>query len=145
MAMDPDHKDDDPRNRRNKRALVLIAAKVRTAADVVDVRLRNLSRNGALLEADKLPDVGSEVTFERGDTVVSARVAWAEGGRFGIEFLHPIEESEVLVHIGRPSGFRAPVPSPVVRRTGFRGGSLSPAEREMAAAWVNPSGRALGD
>jgi hypothetical protein len=94
--------DDGPHKRRSKRSLVLLAAKVRQPAGLMDVRLRNLSQNGALLEAETTPPVGSELVFERGETIVKARVAWAANGRFGIEFLTPIEESEVLVHVGRP-------------------------------------------
>jgi hypothetical protein len=33
--------------------------------------------------------------------VVDARVAWQAEGRLGIEFLQPIEESEVLIHVGK--------------------------------------------
>lgn len=143
MAMDPILEDDGSQKRRSKRSLVLLAAKVRIAGVAKDVRLRNLSQNGALLEADDLPKVGCDVVFERGETIVPARVAWAAGGRFGIEFLEPIEESEVLVHVGRPRAQPAPVPPRMVRRTGFRGGTLTEAERKIAAAWVNPSGRGI--
>lgn len=143
--MDPDRKANDPQDRRSKRSLVLLAAKVRTPSGAINVRLRNLSQKGALLEADRLPEEGAEVTFERGDTVVPARVAWVDEGRFGIEFLQRIEESEVLVHVGRPSGCRPQAQAPVVRRSGFRGNSLTQAEREIAAAWVNPGDRSLGD
>lgn len=129
---------------RVKRSLVLLTAKVKTADGVVDVRLRNLSQQGALLEADRPPEVGSEVVFERGQTIVKARVAWQVENRFGLQFFDPIEESEVLVHVGRP---RATSPDPVsIRRSGFRATpKLSPQQREAAAAWVHGSGRPLGE
>ena len=41
----------DVQNRRAKRSLVLLAAKVRTAEGVHEVKLRNLSQSGALLES----------------------------------------------------------------------------------------------
>lgn len=143
MAMDPD-REDGQQGRRGKRSLVLLAAKVRTPGGVIDVRLRNLSRSGALLEAERIPAVATQVTFERGETRVPARVAWVSEGRFGLEFLQQIEESEVLVHVGRPSS-RQPVQAPVVRRTGFRSNALSRSEREIAADWVKPAGRTFGD
>lgn len=143
MAMDPDREENGPQGRRGKRSLVLLAAKVRTPTGEINVRLRNLSRTGALLEAEKMPTVATEVTFERGDTRVPARVAWVSEGRFGLEFLEQIEESEVLVHVGRPSSVRPPVQAPVIRRSGFRGNALSQAEREIAADWVKPAGRVL--
>ena len=141
--MDHDREDDGPHKRRSKRSLVLLTAKIRTPKGVLDVRLRNLSQNGALLESETLPEVGCELVFERGDTIVPARVAWASNGRFGIEFVEPIEESEVLVHVGR--GTRPPSrhePPSIYRRTGFRGNQLSREDREVAAAWVRPQGRA---
>jgi hypothetical protein len=121
-------------NRRNKRSLVLIAAKVRMDSGTVEVRLRNLSRNGALLEADVPPAEGTEVVFERGETIAPARVAWISGSRFGIQFHHPIEESEVLIHIGKPQQ-GGELDSKTFRRSGFRQRSLTPVERYMGEAW----------
>jgi hypothetical protein len=137
--------DDDDQKRRSKRSLVLLAAKVRTKNGDVEVRLRNLSQKGALLEADLPPKVGTDLVFERGETVVKARVAWVSDHRFGIEFDEPIEESEVLVHVGRAKPIPTREPSPTFRRTGFRGGSLSPGEAKIAADWVRAQGRSLGD
>lgn len=88
--------------KRSKRSLVLLAAKVHVDGVTTNVRLRNLSQNGALLEAAVVPPADTKLTFERGATVAEARVAWVSAGRFGIEFLTPIHESEVLVHVGRP-------------------------------------------
>jgi hypothetical protein len=137
--------DEGDRKRRNKRSLVLLAAKVRTKGGEIEVRLRNLSQKGALLETDFPPKVGTELVFERGETNVKARVAWVSDHRFGIEFDTPIEESEVLVHVGRAKPMPTREPAPNFRRTGFRAGSLSPGEAKIAAAWVSAQGRALGD
>ena len=139
--MDQHCEDDGPHHRQSKRSLVLLTAKVKTADRVIDVRLRNLSQNGALLEAETPPDVGTELIFERGETVVKARVAWTSEGRFGIAFLDPIEESEVLVHVGRPKAVVAE-PKQLYRRSGFRGQTMSREESETAKAWVSPLGRA---
>jgi hypothetical protein len=133
-------------NRRNKRSLVLIKAKVRTERGTVEVCLRNLSRNGALLEADVPPPEGTEVVFERGETVAPARVAWVSKGRFGIQFDIPIEESEVLIHIGKPQHSGEMDPR-AFRRSGFRERSLKPGERQIGEAWFRSLGTAtpLGD
>ena len=131
-------------NRRNKRSLVLIAARLRIAGESVEVRLRNLSCNGALLEADIPPSVGSEVVFERGDTVAPARVAWGQNSRFGIQFHQPIEEHEVLVHIGKPRP--EPEERKPFRRAGFRGDpQLSPLERYVGEAWFKSLSNQLGE
>jgi hypothetical protein len=133
-------------NRRNKRALVLIAGKVRTERGTVEVRLRNLSRNGALLEADFPPPEGTEVVFERGDTIAPARVAWVSSSRFGIQFDHPIQESEVLIHIGKAQHNGDADPRSF-RRSGFRERSLNPVERHIGEAWFKAlnSTTPLGD
>jgi hypothetical protein len=137
--------DDSDQKRSNKRSLVLLAAKVKMTGGETEVRLRNLSQKGALLEADRPPAVGTEMVFERGDTKVKARVAWVADHRFGIEFLVPIEESEVLVHVGRGKTSSTHEPPATFRRTGFREQSLSMGERKLAADWVRSQGRALGD
>ena len=133
-------------NRRNKRSLVLIKAKVRTERGTVEVCLRNLSRNVALLEADAPPPEGADVVFERGETIAPARVAWVSKGRFGIQFDIPIEESEVLIHIGKPQHSGEMDPR-AFRRSGFRERSLKPGERQIGEAWFRSLGSAtpLGD
>jgi hypothetical protein len=115
-----------------KRNRVLLAAKVRTsAAGDVDARLRDLSRQGALVECTYPLKVGEEVVFTRGATIVPARVAWTGGNRVGLEFLRLIDESEVLIQLGRaPSGhtqqrFRRPALNE----------TLSEHERKLARMW----------
>lgn len=116
-----DIRDAGLRERKDRRSLVLLAARLRTPRGMLDVRLRNLSVSGALLESDELPATGSEVVFERGETIVPALVMWSSGNRFGIHFHTPIEESEVLVHVSRPKpGAGATSPS-IFRRPGLRG------------------------
>ena len=132
INMGVEGEDDGPHKRRSKRSLVLLAAKVRLPGGLMDVRLRNLSQNGALLEAETMPPVGSELVFERGETIVTARVAWTAKGRFGIEFLTPIEESEVLVHVGRPKP-PAGEPGRLYRRDPLRTPATS------TGSWPKPS------
>lgn len=123
-------------NRRNKRSLVLIAARLGIKDETVEVRLRNLSCNGALLESDAPPPVGAEVVFERGETVAPARVAWVSGSRFGVQFYRPIEESEVLIHIGRPKASDPDGEVKPFRRAGIRVEKpLNPLERYVGEAW----------
>ena len=122
-------------NRAAKRARVLLAAKLQTSFGEVEARLRDLSRKGALVECAQVPDVGSEVVFVRGETIVSARVAWAAGNRVGLEFDHMIDEHELLVHIGKPAkGPPAPAYVQSYRRPGL-GQGMSADERKVAQAW----------
>lgn len=106
--------------RRDRRSLVLLAAKLRSPQGMLDVRLRNLSMSGALLESEAPPANGMAVVFERGVTIVSARIVWVSGNRFGIQFDTSIEESEVLVHVSRPTPNAAAPSPPLFRRPGLR-------------------------
>ena len=79
-----------------KRNRVLLAARVTCGPVELDVRLRDLSRKGALVEGDSVPPAGREVTFTRGSLSVPARVAWSAARRAGLEFAYPIDEGDVL-------------------------------------------------
>jgi hypothetical protein len=114
-----------------KRNRVLLTAKLRTSFGEVDARLRDLSQKGALVECDQLFTVGDELVFTRGATIVPARVAWTGGNRVGLEFKRMIDESEVLVQLGRGASsssqqrFRRPALNE----------NLSEQERKLARIW----------
>ena len=114
-----------------KRARVLLAARLKTAAGEVDARLRDLSRKGALVECKQTLAIGDEVVFKRGDTVVPARVAWAANNRVGLEFLRMIDESEVLVHVGKPQTR----PQQRFRRPRVLSEDFTDHERQLAKVW----------
>lgn len=117
--------------RASKRARVLLAAKLHTPNGVSDARLRDLSRHGALIESPAIVKAGLKVTFERGASRVAATVAWATGIRIGLQFEHPIDESELLIHIGKAKPAVAPVS---YGRSGITTG-MSAKDRRMAQAW----------
>lgn len=118
--------------REAKRSRVLLAARLRTEAGMIEARLRDLSRKGALVECNVMPAAGTQLTFERGDTAVPSRVAWASGGRVGLAFDYMIDESELLVHIGRRKEPAAAPPR--YGRSGITLG-MSATERKLARAW----------
>ncbi len=93
-----------------KRARVLLAARLETDGGELDVRLRDLSQKGALVECLQVPPVGAEVVFVRGATRVPARIAWAGADRVGLEFLHEIDEHEVYVQLGKRPPARTDAP-----------------------------------
>jgi hypothetical protein len=119
-------------NRTAKRARVLLAAKLKTDNGEVEARLRDLSQKGALIECNEPLAVGSEVVFTRGTTIVPARVAWSNSGRVGLEFLRSIDESEVLVQLGRSS---SNVPQQRFRRPRIGGEDMSETERKLVRNW----------
>jgi hypothetical protein len=114
-----------------RRARVLLAAKLHTPAGSYDARLRDLSRSGALIESPAIVRAGMAVTFERGASCVPATVAWAAGLRIGLSFDQPIDESEMLIHIGKAKPTAAPVG---YGRAGVISG-LSARDRRLAQAW----------
>lgn len=123
-----------------KRARVLLAGKLQTPFGEVDARLRDISCKGALVECGKVPPVGCEVVFSRGQTVVPARVAWTGAGRVGLEFHYPIDENEVLVQLKKAPAAQAPR----FRRPGLSEG-LTEDDLKVARAWGVTVGIALPD
>jgi hypothetical protein len=114
-----------------KRNRVLLAAKLATATGEIDARLRDLSQKGALVECEQRFQVGDELVFKRGATVVAARVAWSAAGRVGLEFKREIDESELLVQLGKTPSTNT---QQRFRRPALNGG-LSEQERRLARLW----------
>jgi hypothetical protein len=115
-----------------KRNRVLLAAKLQVRGAEIDVRLRDLSQKGALVECHQtVPAAGSEVVFHRGSITVPARVAWAGANRVGLEFAYMIDESEVLVQLRRTTTDQN---QPRFRRPRL-GEDLSEQEKKLARLW----------
>lgn len=129
VAMD---ESSNTQNRRSRRSHVLMAASIEAGGVAVPVKLRNLSTEGALVEGDRLPSVGSEVLFRKNDLSLSGHVAWITGKRAGIAFESMLDPEEVMRHV--------PVPRPQAkldfRRPRIKAGELSPGERKIAEDWI---------
>lgn len=125
-------------NRRSRRSPVLLAASVELGGAVHDVKLRNLSSDGALVEgADDLPEYAN-IVFCRKDLRVRARVAWVQGKYAGIAFDKPLEQAEVLRHVPRRES--KPLPPELFTRPAVSRHELSHAERRWIQDWMNTSG-----
>lgn len=85
--------------RRERRFPVDLEALLRGEAADLPVRLRDLSRGGALGTCPCPPPALSAVTLVRGALTIEARVAWTGRGRFGLEFARPIRATELLVQL----------------------------------------------
>src|SRR4051812_17651724 len=68
----------------------MLAATISCGAALYQVRIRNVSETGALIEGADLPPLGAEVLLSRGETEIDAIVAWAVGSRRGVHFSHPV-------------------------------------------------------
>ena len=92
-----------PRSQRcEPRSNLLVVATLYSDSGSSPVRLRNLSRSGALLEGAVLPQPGARVQLCRGSLRAAGQVVWSKDGRAGVRF-----DSTVTVADWLPKGFRA--------------------------------------
>jgi len=128
-------------NRRNRRSKVLMTATLELSGSALQVKLRNLSAEGALIEGNAIPVEGSEVVFKRLELSVPGRIAWVTGNRAGVTFNTKLEPEAMLHHI--------PVPKPRVmpdfKRPGLGARRLSAEERWLAEDWAVQATDRLGD
>jgi hypothetical protein len=123
------------RNRRSRRAPVLLTAVIEADGARAQVRLRNLSEEGALIESDSLPAEGSAVLFERSELRLKGRLVWVEGRYAGVAFDEPIKPEQVLRNIPQPKSKL----KPEFRRPGLACRPLTDYERRMLERWMTAS------
>lgn len=119
-------------NRRSRRSNVLLAASLEVCGTTLPVKLRNLSSDGALVQAEGLPVEGSEVLFRRNDLSIPSRVAWVHGNHAGVAFRVELQPEVVLRNIPKPK----PRMKPEFKRPGFTCRELTPEERRMVEVWA---------
>ena len=121
-----------PQNRKARRSHVLMSASLELSGTSVPVKLRNLSADGALVEADTLPVEGASILFRKGDLTVQGHVAWAKTRHAGISFARKLDPDQVLRHV--------PAPRPRVtsdyRRPGLKSTSLTDEELRFGENWL---------
>ena len=120
---------------------MLMTATLELSGAAVQVKLRNLSAEGALIEGKNLPVEGSKVLFKRLELSVAGRIAWVTAGRAGVTFDEKLEPEQMLHHIPMPK----PRVTPDFRRPGLGARRLSPEERLAGEAWVGQASDRLGD
>jgi hypothetical protein len=72
--------------RRDLRTHLFVAASLRSDGSSAPVNVRNISRNGALIESSALPGPGAAVVLRRGSLEIDGRIAWKAGRKAGIAF-----------------------------------------------------------
>jgi len=118
-------------NRRQHRSQVVIAAALEMSGGSHEVKVCNLSVDGALVEGNHLPVEGSQVRLRRDELNASAKVVWVRGQRAGLAFNDKLPPEAVLRHV--PTSRPRVVPE--FRRSGSNE-QLTEAERLAAADWV---------
>ena len=81
---------------RKPRVAVIFPARLRIAGQWTDVRVRNISSRGMLLEIDSPPTRGCYLEIARGRHRYTARVAWAEGRQCGVQVRELIDVPEFI-------------------------------------------------
>lgn len=77
-----------------------------------EVRVRDVSVDGALLDADHPLNVFEPITLVCGSSRINGIVAWSEDGRVGIEFSEPVTGSTLAdsfrntLRVSAPKNFR---------------------------------------
>ncbi len=119
-------------NRRSRRSHLLMTATLEISGRAVQVKLRNLSSNGAQVEGDQLPIEGTALLFRKGDLAIAGCIIWNKGKQAGIRFEHQLEPETILNHIPVP---RARM-KPDFRRPGLSSRALTNQERKLAQHWI---------
>jgi hypothetical protein len=119
-------------NRRSRRANVLLAATIEAARGELSVRLRNLSSDGALIEADELPEKGEQVLFRRNEISAKGRVAWVLDRHAGLAFDKKLDPEVVLRNV--PA--KKPKMELKFRRPGVTANELTPEEKQFIKLWL---------
>lgn len=133
----------EKQNRRSRRSNVLLRATLEVPGASLDVVLRNLSQDGALVQGECLPDEGTRVLFHRQGLSVPSRIAWRDGGLAGLQFEYPLFPREMLRHI--PAMERKPALQVSKGRPGFAAQPLTPAERLLIEQWATETPNKLGE
>jgi hypothetical protein len=76
--------------RRSRRKRVLMRATLIAMDGVQQVRLKDLTSEGAGIACEVPLAGGTDVVLKRGDLFIAARVVWAEGMTAGLEFYRPV-------------------------------------------------------
>lgn len=93
-----------PDLRVESRSNIFVMATMYAGAGSTPVRVRNMSRTGALVEAAILPPVGTTVRLSRGSLNALGDVMWASAGRAGLRFASPVAILDWLPQGKRGSG-----------------------------------------
>lgn len=94
--------------RTTKRSRVLLVAHIETDGRRQEVRIRDISSAGALVESAESPPVGELVQLHCGDTSLEGRIAWIDGTWCGVEFSEPLKSGALVDSIGSRLKVSAP-------------------------------------
>ena len=91
-------------SRAEVRSNIFVVAVVYSEAGSVPVRIRNMSRSGALIEGAALPPAKARIRLSRGSLRVFGHIAWNRDGRAGISFETPVAVPDWFPRTNRAFG-----------------------------------------
>jgi hypothetical protein len=83
-----------PDNRSNERSNMFVMGTLYASGGSTPVRIRNLSRTGALIEAAALPPKGTAVRLSRGTLSVAGAMMWVTGGKGGVQLASSVSAED---------------------------------------------------
>jgi hypothetical protein len=86
--------------RRHARVRVLLSAKLVTTTEETNVKIRDVSLSGAMLQGRSLPRVGSDAIVSRGSFEIFTTVIWRRDDLCGVQFDTPLSCFEELLEAG---------------------------------------------
>lgn len=92
--------------RKDVRSNVFLSAVLALRSGSRGVRVRNISRLGALLDGKGLPPKGTAVRLRRGDLCIAGQVAWQDGDNCGVCFDASIDLAPWLMRVGHSGQHR---------------------------------------
>ncbi len=76
----------DENSRVEQRTNMFVLATLSSASASGQIKIRNMSPSGALIEGPVLPAVGEQLHLTRGASSVRGRIAWCFAGKAGVRF-----------------------------------------------------------
>jgi hypothetical protein len=95
---------DAAQQRTDVRSNMFVVAVLYADGGSVPVRIRNMSRNGALIEGAVIPPEASDVRLSRGSLSARGRIAWRREDRAGLQLEDGIDPANWLPNGTKPSG-----------------------------------------
>jgi hypothetical protein len=83
-----------PDNRSDERSNMFVTGTLYASGGSTPVRIRNLSRRGALVEAAGLPPAGTTVRLSRGRLSVSGAMMWVTGRKGGVKLASAVSAGD---------------------------------------------------
>ena len=102
MAPDADGPTGHAHKRAAARSNMFVMATLYCDSGSFPVRVRNMSRGGALIESDSIPPENSRVRLGRGSLSARGRIIWRDDKRAGVRFDADVEAGDWLPGGNRP-------------------------------------------